>query len=196
MFGNANPDAGMNDCDASTGPYGTGGSDITLSMLSILSPYTAHSPRMPCVCEGLTMGAAWGYNNATCSPEPCEKKAGLGSLKGPRPGPPPALPGLSQIPRSPLHTSHIKRKQVTQMRQMVLVCDDSCNTPPPSPTIPTPSSSAFYSETPPFSSSSFLPLHLSPAHPSPLPLHGVWSEPVGGSRQIPSEASLVDPAFT
>ena len=127
MFGNANPDAGMNDCDASTGPYGTGGSDITLCMLSILSPYTAHSPRMPCVCEGLTMGAAWGYNNATCSPEPCEKKAGLGSLKGPRPGPPPALPGLSQIPRSPLHTSHIKRKQVTQMRQMVLVCDDSCN---------------------------------------------------------------------
>lgn len=47
----------------------------------------------------------------------------------------PALPGLSQTPRSLQHTSHIKRKQVTQMRQMVLVCDDSCNSfsssPPP-----------------------------------------------------------------
>lgn len=49
----------------------------------------------------------------------------------------PALPGFSQTPRSPQHTSHIKRKQVTQMRHMVLVCDDSCNsffcpqTPPP-----------------------------------------------------------------
>lgn len=46
-----------------------------------------------------------------------------------------ALPGLSQTPRSLQHTSHIKRKQVTQMRQMVLVCDDSCNSfsssPPP-----------------------------------------------------------------
>lgn len=31
------------------------------------------------------------------------------------------------------HTSHIKRKQVTQMRQMFLVCDDSCHTPPPLP---------------------------------------------------------------
>lgn len=39
----------------------------------------------------------------------------------------PALPGFFQTPRSPQHTSHIKRKQVTQMRQMVLVCDDSCN---------------------------------------------------------------------
>lgn len=39
----------------------------------------------------------------------------------------PALPGSSQTPRSPQHTSHIKRKQVTQMRQMVLVCDDSCD---------------------------------------------------------------------
>lgn len=39
----------------------------------------------------------------------------------------PALPGFSQTPRSPQHTSHIKRKQVTQMRQLVLVCDDSCD---------------------------------------------------------------------
>lgn len=38
-----------------------------------------------------------------------------------------ALPVLAQTPRSLQHTSYIKRKQVTQMRQMVLVCDDSCN---------------------------------------------------------------------
>lgn len=50
-----------------------------------------------------------------------------------------ALPGLSQTPRSLQHTSHIKRKQVTQMRQMVLVCDDSCNSfssSPPPPLFP------------------------------------------------------------
>lgn len=49
-----------------------------------------------------------------------QQKAGF----SPGPGPPRLL---SQTPRSLQHTSHIKRKQVTQMRQMVLVCDDSYN---------------------------------------------------------------------
>lgn len=77
-----------------------------------------------CECEGLTVQV--GRIIMPLLIEPKRRLALAQSL---------ALPGISQTPRSLQHTFHIKRKQVTQMRQMVLVCDDSCNyffsSPPP-----------------------------------------------------------------
>lgn len=74
------------------------------------------------VCEGLTVQVGW-----ILMPLTQRTRRRLALAQGP------ALPGPSQTPRSLRHTSHIKRKQVTQMRQMVLVCDDSCNSFSPSP---------------------------------------------------------------
>lgn len=85
--------------------------------VELVPPLGSQVPSRPCDCEGVN-SAGWLESNAPLLMEPRKR---LALSRGP------ALPGSSQTPRSPQHTSHIKRKQVTQMRQMVLVCDDSCN---------------------------------------------------------------------